>query len=123
VNGSLRVLGAGVLALVFVDELLALVALGVWGAQEPPRWLWSWLAPLVALTLWGLFASPKAPRGDPVARPLVKVVVLGGAAVALWAAGHPAAGSTFAVFSIAVNGAAQLPFARTLTGPQVAREA
>lgn len=107
-----QLFGGAVLALVFLDEVLALVALGVWGAGRSPGWLWAAAVPLVAAALWGAFASPKAPWGGAVARPATKLVVLGGAAVALAAAGHPVLAAAFAAFSLAVNGAAQLPSVR-----------
>ena len=73
----MAVFGWFVLTLVFVDELLAMAALGVWGWQQEPRWLLVWLLPAVAMFVWGTFASPRAARGGPVVRPVVKVVVLG----------------------------------------------
>ena len=54
-----------VLTLVFVSEVLALVAFGVWGWDHSPRWLLVWLLPLVGAVVWGTFASPKATRGGP----------------------------------------------------------
>ena len=66
------------------------------------------------VALWWTFASPKAPRGGPVARPLVKVLVFGSATVGLWLAGHPGWAAAFLVFSVVVNGLAQLRFVREL---------
>jgi len=65
-------LGWTVLALVFLDELLAVAAFGVWGWSTSPRWLLVWLVPLLGMLAWALFASPKAPYGGPVVRPTVK---------------------------------------------------
>jgi hypothetical protein len=48
-----------VLALVFLDEVLALVALGVWGADAGGAWL-AVLAPALGVALWWAFASPNA---------------------------------------------------------------
>ncbi len=57
------------LALVFVDELCAVTALGVFGWSASPRWLLVWLLPLLGVLAWALFASPRAPYGGPVLRP------------------------------------------------------
>jgi hypothetical protein len=102
-------LGWSVLTLVFVDELLAVAAFGVWGWQQDLRWLWVWVLPLVAMTAWFLFASPKAQYGGPLRRPAVKVVVFGLAALALWDAGHPGWALALVVFSVVVNALAQIP--------------
>lgn len=107
--------GAGwvVLALVFLDEVLAVVAAGVagghwWGLAGAV------LAPLAVVAVWWTFASPKAPRGGPVVRPVVKVLVFGLASAGLWTVGHPGWGLALLVFSVAVNGVAQLPSVRGL---------
>ena len=71
------VFGWFVLSLVFVDELLAMAAFGVWGWQASPRWLLVWLLPLLAMAAWYFLASPKAAYGGPVVRPVAKVVVFG----------------------------------------------
>ncbi|MEU6133758.1 YrdB family protein [Nocardioides sp. NPDC047086] len=97
------------LTLVFLDELLAMAAFGVWGWQHDPRWLLVWLLPLVAMFVWWAFASPKAPRGGPVVRPVAKVIVFGLASLALWEAGRPEWALALLVFSVVVNGLAQLP--------------
>ena len=103
-----------VLTLVFVDELLVVAAFGVWGWGASPRWLLVWLLPLLAILAWFLFASPKARYGGRVTRPVTKVVVFGLASLALWDAGHPGWAATLLVFSVVVNGLAQLPSIRTL---------
>ncbi|MGH3308823.1 MAG: DUF2568 domain-containing protein, partial [Nocardioides sp.] len=43
----------------FLDEVLAVVALGVWGFDAGGVWL-AVLAPVVGVVLWWAFASPKA---------------------------------------------------------------
>ena len=112
------VFGWSVLTLVFLDEVLAMAALGVWGWQASPRWLMVWLLPLLAMAAWSLLASPKAPYGGSVARPVTKVLVFGLASLALWDGGYPTWAMALLVFSIAVNGLAQLPGVRALTaGP------
>lgn len=110
----MAVFGWFVLALVFVDELLAMAAFGVWGWQASPRWLLVWLLPLLAMTAWYLLASPKAAYGGPVVRPVAKVVVFGLASLALWDAGRPAWALALLVFSVVVNGLALLPAVREL---------
>lgn len=108
------IFGWSVLALVFLDELLSMAAFGVWGWDRSPRWLLVWLLPLAAMTAWFLFASPKARYGDGLVRPLVKVVVFGLASLALWDAGHEDWAVALLVFSVVVNGLAQLPSIRVL---------
>lgn len=99
-----------VLLLVFVDELLAMAAFGVWGWQVgSPRWLLVVLLPLVAMAVWGLFASPKARLGGGGRRTTVKVLVLGLACWALWDAGHHGGAVALLVFSVVVNAAAAVP--------------
>lgn len=100
----------GVLALVFVDELLAMAAFGVWGWQVgSPRALLVVVLPLAAMTAWWLFASPKARYGDHGAREVVKVLVLGLASLALWYAGHQGWSLALLAFSLVVNGTAVHP--------------
>ena len=74
------------------------------------------LMPLVVVVVWALFASPKAPYGGPVVRPVVKVLVFTLASVGLVAVGHPGWGIALIGFSVLVNGLAQLPAIRALTG-------
>ena len=102
------------LGLVFLDELLAMAAFGVWGWQASPAWLLVWLLPLLAMTAWFLVASPKARYGGPVARPVAKVLVFGLASLALWDAGHTGWALALLVFSVVVNAVAQLPSIQAL---------
>jgi hypothetical protein len=104
-----RTFGWTVLALVFLDELLAVAGLGVAGWAGAPRWLLVWLLPLLGVAAWALFASPRAPYGGTVVRPVVKVLVFGAASVGLVAAGHPGWGAVLLVFSVLVNALALLP--------------
>ncbi len=106
--------GWTVLALVFLDELLAMAGLGVYGWSASPRWLLVWLLPLLGMLAWFLFASPKARFGSPVVRPAVKVVVFGLASLGLWAAGHHFLAVSLLVFSVVINGLAQVPAIRGL---------
>lgn len=112
------VFGWSVLVLVFVDELLAMAAFGIWGWDRDPRWLLVWLLPLVAMAVWFWFASPKAPYGGGSVRPIVKVVVFVLAVLALRDAGHEDWAVALLVFSVVVNGLAQLPSIRALVDEQ-----
>jgi Protein of unknown function (DUF2568) len=58
---------------------------------------------LLAAVLWGLFASPKARFGNEELRAVVEIVVFGGAALALAAAGHTQLALAFAAVAL-VNG-------------------
>jgi hypothetical protein len=110
------VFGWSVLALVFLDELLAMAAFGVWGWQQAPApWLMVWLLPLLAMTAWFFLASPKARYGGPVVRPVAKVVVFGLASLALWDADHATAAAGLLLFSVVVNGLATIPAVAALT--------
>lgn len=112
----------GVLALVFVDELLAMAAFGVWGWQDgTPRWLLVVVLPLLAMTAWWLFASPKAPWGTGIRRPVAKVLVFGLASWALWDTRHHGWAVALLAFSVVVNGLAQLPSVRYRAAPAPAR--
>ncbi len=98
-----------ILSLVFLDEVLALVALGHWGWHLDPGWLWVWLLPLAGMLAWFGFASPQARYRHPVGRPLVKTLVFGSAAYGLWDTGHEGLAVAFLVFSVVINALAQLP--------------
>lgn len=109
----MRALGWLVLSLVFVDEVLAAVAAGVWGADVGGAPL-AVAMPVVVVAVWWAFASPQAPQGGPVIRPVVKALVFGLAAAGLWAAGHHGWAVGFLVFSVVVNGLAHLGPIRSL---------
>jgi hypothetical protein len=110
--------GWTVLALVFLDELLAMAATGIWGwhvgGSTPVSLVLVVLLPLLTMLVWFLFASPKATYGGPAVRPVVKVLVFGAASAALWASGHHGWAVALLVFSVAVNAAAQVPAIRAL---------
>jgi hypothetical protein len=106
-------LGWVVLALVFLDEVFAAVAASIWGAHAGGVAL-AIVMPLVVIVVWWVFASPKAPRGGPVVRPVTKVLVFGLAGLGLWAAGHHGWAVAFLVFSVVVNGLALLPSIQAL---------
>ncbi len=99
-----------VLGLVFLDELAAMAAFGVWGWQvASPSALWVVVLPLAAMAAWWLFASPKARYGGRGLREVVKVVVFGLASLALWEAGHHGWALALLAFSVVVNAAALHP--------------
>jgi len=99
-----------VLTLVFLDELAAMAAFGVWGWQVgTPRAVLVVVLPLAAIVAWRLFASPKARYGDHGRREAVKVLVFGLASLALWGAGHHGWAVTLLVFSVVVNAVARHP--------------
>ena len=101
-------LGWTVLALVFLDELL-LVA-GAWvAAAAGGGWVVGLLAGVAVVALWAALASPKAPYGGPVARPVTQVLLLVAVCLGLWWAGHPGAALALAVFSVTVNALARVP--------------
>lgn len=106
-------LGWAVLALVFVDEVLAAVAAAVWGSSESGVLLAIAMV-VVVIAVWWAFASPKAPLGGPVVRPVTKVLVFGLAGLGLWAAGHHGWAVALLVFSVVVNGLALLPSIQAL---------
>lgn len=93
--------------LAFLLELAMLAGLAWWGSQAvgglAGRIALAVLTPALAVVIWGLFAAPRARIQLPGAGVLaVKAVVLGGAAVAVYAAGWHAAAIAFAVVA-AVN--------------------
>ena len=108
-----------VLFLVFVDEVAAVAAFGVWGWESSllgvPGWVLVWLLPVVAASTWYWFASPKAPYGGRVVRPVAKVLVFGLACLALWDLGHDRWAVALLVFSVVVNALAMLPGVQALT--------
>lgn len=98
--------------LAFLLELAALALLGWWGfstgANAAVRIVLGLGVPSAAILLWALFAAPKA-RLKP-ALPLVllvKVLVLGGSAAALYALGHHVAAIVMAVVVVANTAVAE----------------
>lgn len=117
----MRAFGWTLLALVFLDELLAMAALAIWGAETGDRpWavVLAVVCALAGMSVWFLFASPKARYGGSVRRPVAKVVVFGLACLGLAQAGHPGWATGLLAFSIVVNGLAQLPGVRALTADE-----
>lgn len=76
------------LGLAFLVELAALGILAWWGVRTggslPAKLALGIGIPLVAAVLWGLFAAPHATFQVTALAWAVKILVFGGAAVALW---------------------------------------
>ncbi|WP_265443169.1 YrdB family protein [Flexivirga meconopsidis] len=75
--------------LAFLIEIVALALLGTWAWRTAPEPVIARLGAVVlvlavALTLWGLFAAPKATFQVPAAAIAVKVLVLGGSVLAAY---------------------------------------
>jgi uncharacterized protein DUF2568 len=90
------------LALRFALELAALAALAYWGVHVGESPLADVAlgvgAPLVAATVWGVWAAPRSERRLSGWRlTAVQLAVLGAGAAALIAAGRPILGAIFAV--------------------------
>ena len=79
--------------LAFLAELGSLAALAFWGFTAPGstglRVLAGVGAPAVAIALWWLFAAPQPAVPVAALAVVTKVLVLGGAVLALAATGHP----------------------------------
>ena len=95
------------LALRFLLELCALVALGYWGFESGGGAIAKVAlgigAPLVTAVVWGVFVAPRAPVELPgVVVLLLQVVVFGSAAAGLAATGHRTLALVFAVV-VAIN--------------------
>ncbi|TKJ18957.1 hypothetical protein A6V29_00915 [Blastococcus sp. CCUG 61487] len=91
------------LALAFLSEVAALVVLAAWGwsaGSGPGRWLLAAGLPVAAAVLWGAFAAPRARLRVPTAKVAVKLLVLGGAVVALADLGRPWWAALLAVASV-----------------------
>jgi hypothetical protein len=91
--------------LAFAAELGSLAALAYWGATLPAgpavRVLAGIGVPLVAIVLWGLFAAPRAAFRVPALAVVTKVVVQGGAVLALVVTGHPLLAIALGVAAVA----------------------
>ncbi|WP_406093246.1 YrdB family protein [Streptomyces sp. NBC_01013] len=98
--------------LAFLVELAALACLFWWGFSlgdglAVPLLLGTGVL-AIAIALWGLFAAPRARIRLPLAGVLViKAVVLGGGAFALYGVGHPVAAAVLAVVVVVNTGLAQ----------------
>jgi hypothetical protein len=109
----MAIFGWSVLFLVFVDELLAISAAATWGEYRSGAWLAVVMA-LATVTVWFLFASPKARYGGRYVRPFVKVLVFSLASAGLWDSGHETLAVAYFAFSVVINALAQLPSIKVL---------
>lgn len=109
----MAVFGWTVLALVFLDELFVVAAAAVWGGHVGGVIL-AVVAAVATMTVWFLFASPKARYGGPLVRPVVKVLVFGLASAGLWVADRPDWAVALLVFSVVVNAVALAPGVQAL---------
>ncbi|MER7725255.1 YrdB family protein [Streptomyces sp. NPDC096323] len=92
--------------LAFLVEVAALACLFRWGYSLgdglPAQLLLGAALLAIAITLWGLFAAPRARYRLPLTGVLVvKAVVLGGGAYGLYAVGHPVAALVMAAVVVA----------------------
>ncbi|MFD9098330.1 YrdB family protein [Streptomyces collinus] len=92
--------------LAFLIEIVALGLLCWWGFTASGDMgvgvLLGIGTPAVAAALWGLFAAPRAPLRPPLPGVLlVKALVLGGGALALYGVGHPVGAVVVAVVTFA----------------------
>ena len=101
-------LGWTILALVFLDEVLLVAAVWVAGAAWGGPFAGA-AAAFAVVALWWTFASPKAPYGGRVTRPVTKTLVVLGACGGLWASGHESAALALLAFSVVINAVALLP--------------
>ncbi len=90
------------LALSFLLELCALAAFGYWGlhmgGSTALRWLFGLGAPLLVAICWGIWAAPASTRRlTGLWYQLFKVLVFGGAVLALYASGQPTVALLLAV--------------------------
>ncbi|MEU2065723.1 YrdB family protein [Streptomyces anulatus] len=98
--------------LAFLLELVAIGCLAWWGFTAVDGVLVPVLLglgmPAAAMTLWGLFAAPRARFRPPLAGVLaVKALVLGGSAAAVYGTGHPVVAGVFAVVLAMNTGCAE----------------
>ena len=96
--------GANLAARFLLVELGALAATGYWGYDTGSgivRLLLAIAAPALVAAAWGLFVSPK--RKYDLSKPTrlaIELVLLAGAAAALWDVGHPGLALGFAALAI-----------------------
>nr|WSW67152.1 YrdB family protein [Streptomyces sp. NBC_00995] len=98
--------------LAFVVEVVALACVFRWGLTLGDglavRLLLGTALLALAITLWALFAAPRARFRPPLPGVLaVKAVVLGGGAFALYEVGHPVAAVVMAVVVVVNTGLAE----------------
>lgn len=97
------------LLLVFLSEVAAIIAYGYWGFRFHSSTVIKWVLgigiPVVVIVVWGLFLAPKASIEIPnVLRIIMKVMVFGFAAAALYSAGRPKLAILFGVCVLLSHG-------------------
>ncbi|WP_170111034.1 YrdB family protein [Antricoccus suffuscus] len=109
----MKTLAWTVFTLVFVAELCAVVAVGVFGWHIGQRQPWKAIVAVVfvavAIALWALFAAPHATYDVAWLAVAVKVLVFGAAVIGLWVVGAHKSAVVFAVAVIALHVVAELP--------------
>jgi hypothetical protein len=92
------------LTVAFLAELAALAAFAVWGwslgASTASRLVLAVALPAAAGVLWGVFAAPRAPVQVLALAVLVRVLVFGGAVLALVVTGHPRLAAVLAAAAV-----------------------
>ena len=104
---------ASMLLLLFLLEIVAIVALAWWGfTVDAATWARVVLglgAPATAVLLWGLFAAPRARiKVSSTAVVAVKILVYGAATLAIAATGHIALAVAFLGLVLLVTGLIRL---------------
>ncbi len=91
----------------FLCEIVAFIALAVWGFTA---WPFPWnivlglAAPIAAILLWALFVSPRAVFAvHPFVRGIVELFVYAAATAALWSMGLAWVGIAYAVVAVTVG--------------------
>lgn len=93
------------LALRFLLEVAALIAVGYWGFQTGKGPFFKFLlglgAPIMIAVVWGMYGSPAAPYPvQGILRLLLEFLIFGLAALTLYFAGHPTLAVLFGVLVI-----------------------
>lgn len=101
------ILKTGNLAVRFLTEIFALLALGYWGFQVEKglavKIVLGIGAPLLAAVIWGTFGSPAAPYPlEGMMRLLLEFILLGSAVLALRFSGHSTLAFVFG-FVVIIN--------------------
>ncbi|MGW5386255.1 YrdB family protein [Nocardia sp. NPDC003963] len=93
------------LTLAFVLESAAFAAVALWGWKAadttPVKLVLAIGAPVLAVSLWGLFAAPNARFDRPLLAVTTEILVFGGATAALWTTHHRTAAAVFVIVLIA----------------------
>lgn len=93
------------LGVLFLVELVAVIALCFWGFTVGPSLLLKIVlglgAPMLAIIVWAFFGAPRSSRQfKGIAYHALQVVVFGSGALALVAAGQPGLGIAYAIIAL-----------------------